>query len=95
MAEQRRPAPVAQPKDLQTTSQLASRRMSSAPRPTPLLAPGSFQTRRSFVLALAAALVASVERVRLAVLYDEYLFHGTAKGPNRDPDQFEAIQFSG
>jgi hypothetical protein len=40
-------------------------------------------------------LVASVERVRLAVFYDEYLFHGTAKGPNRDPDQFEAIQFSG
>jgi hypothetical protein len=95
MAEQRRPAPVAQPKDLQTDKPACL--PANELRPTPLLAPGFWllSDEEVLVLALAAALVASVERVRLAVFYDEYLFHGTAKGPNRDPDQFEAIQFSG
>jgi hypothetical protein len=45
-------------------------------------------------LTLAAALVAGVERADLAVFNEKYLFHGTAKRPNGDPDQFEAIQFS-
>jgi hypothetical protein len=42
---------------------------------------------------LAAALVAGVKRVKFAIFYENYPFHRAAKGPYRDLDQLEAVEF--
>jgi hypothetical protein len=61
-----------------------------------MLALGSFFERAGAslpFLTLAAALVAGVERVKLALFYENYPFHRAAKGPYRDLDQLEAVEF--
>jgi hypothetical protein len=51
--------------------------------------PGSF-----FASALTAALIASVERMGLAVFDDEDTFYGSAKCPNRNSNEFKAVYWA-
>jgi len=45
-------------------------------------------------LALAAALVASVEPMGLTVFNEKDSFHGAGEGANRNSDKLEALDFS-
>jgi hypothetical protein len=45
-------------------------------------------------LALAAALVASVERLGVTVFYDKDSFHGPGEGAYGNSDKLEAFDFS-
>ena len=45
-------------------------------------------------LALAAALVASVEPMGVTVFYEKDSFHGSGEGANGNSDQLEAFDFS-